>query len=67
MMTAYSILVISYAIALYESVTIPSVALVLYGLYWSTRTVSEWSFLTELVEPEVKTQYKLSRERFRIW
>ena len=27
----------------------------LYGLCWGTRAVAEWAFLTDLVEPEVKT------------
>ena len=31
------------------------VALTIYGLCWGTRAVSEWAFLTDLVEPEIKT------------
>jgi MFS family permease len=32
-----------------------SIALILYGVSWGTRAVSEWTFLTDLVEPEIKT------------
>ena len=31
------------------------IALGLYGICWGTRAVSEWAFLTDLVEPEIKT------------
>jgi MFS family permease len=56
MLIAYGLLVISFAIiAIYESVTLLGVALVLYGLCWGTRAVSEWAFLTDLVEPEIKS------------
>jgi predicted MFS family arabinose efflux permease len=56
MLAAYGILVISFfIIAFFESVYMMGVALVLYGLCWGTRAVSEWAFLTDHVEPEIKT------------
>jgi len=56
MLAAYGLLVVSFVvIALYESVIMMGVALALYGLCWGTRAVSEWAFLTDLVEPEIKT------------
>jgi MFS family permease len=56
MLLAYGLLVVSFSIiALYESLTMLGVALVLYGLCWGTRAVSEWAFLTDLVEPNIKT------------
>ena len=56
MLIAFGLLAISFAIiAVYESVTMLGLALALYGLCWGTRAVSEWAFLTDLVEPEIKT------------
>ncbi|MBN2335633.1 MFS transporter [Candidatus Bathyarchaeota archaeon] len=56
MLAAYGLLVVSFVIiALQESVLMLGVALALYGLCWGTRAVSEWAFLTDLVEPEIKT------------
>jgi predicted MFS family arabinose efflux permease len=56
MLVSYGLLVVSFTIiAFSESVTMLGVALVLYGLCWGTRAVSEWAFLTDLVEPNIKT------------
>ncbi len=52
----YGLLVVSYTMIAYtRSVLMLGVALALYGLCWGTRAVSEWAFLTDLVEPEIKT------------
>ena len=56
MYAAYAILVISFVMMAYTwSFTLLAVSMVLYGLCWGTRAVAEWAFLTDLVEPEVKT------------
>ena len=56
MYAAYALLVVSFAIVAYtSSFSFLVVAMILYGLCWGTRAVSEWAFLTDLVEPEVKT------------
>ena len=56
MLVAYGLLVVSFAmIALLDGVVMMGAALALYGLCWGTRAVSEWAFLTDLVEPEIKT------------
>jgi len=56
MLAAYGLLVVSFAmIAFFDGVAMMGVALALYGLCWGTRAVSEWAFLTDLVEPEIKT------------
>ena len=56
MLAAYGLLVVSFVmIALFDGVVMMGVALALYGLCWGTRAVSEWAFLTDLVEPEIKT------------
>ena len=56
MLVSYGLLVVSFTIiAFYESITMLGIALVLYGLCWGTRAVSEWAFLTDLVEPNIKT------------
>jgi predicted MFS family arabinose efflux permease len=52
----YGLLVVSYTMIAYtKSVLMLSIALALYGLCWGTRAVSEWAYLTDLVEPEIKT------------
>ena len=56
MYAAYALLVVSFTIMAYTgNFTLLAIALALYGLCWGTRAVSEWAFLTDLVEPEVKT------------
>jgi predicted MFS family arabinose efflux permease len=56
LLAGYGLLVVSYTMIAYtKSVLMLSVALALYGLCWGTRAVSEWAFLTDLVEPEIKT------------
>jgi len=56
MYAAFSLLVVSFGIMAYSgSFTMLVVAMGLYGLCWGTRAVSEWAFLTDLVEPEIKT------------
>ncbi len=56
MLVAYGLMVISFVmIALFDGIAMMGVALALYGLCWGTRAVSEWAFLTDLVEPEIKT------------
>jgi len=56
MYAAYALLVVSFALVAYtSSFAFLVVAMALYGLCWGTRAVSEWAFLTDLVEPEVKT------------
>ena len=56
MLGAYGFLVVSFFMIAYtKSVLMLGIALGLYGLCWGTRAVSEWAFLTDLVEPEIKT------------
>jgi len=56
MIAAYGLLVVSFMMtALTRNVTLIAVAMIFYGLSWGTRAVSEWAFLTDLVEPEVKS------------
>lgn len=56
MYAAYSLLVVSFLIIAYSySFTLLAAAMTLYGLCWGTRAVAEWAFLTDLVEPEIKT------------
>jgi len=56
MLGAYGFLVVSFFMVAYtKSVLMLGIALGLYGLCWGTRAVSEWAFLTDLVEPEIKT------------
>ena len=56
MYAAFSLLVVSFGLIAYStSFTMLAVAMALYGLCWGTRAVSEWAFLTDLVEPEIKT------------
>ncbi len=56
MYAAYALLVVSFALMAFTSTfTFLVVAMTLYGLCWGTRAVAEWAFLTDLVEPEVKT------------
>lgn len=56
MLGAYGLLVVSFVmLAFTQSYLLLGVALGLYGLCWGTRAVSEWAFLTDLVEPEIKT------------
>ena len=53
---AFALLVVSFTMMAYTgSFTLLAVAMTLYGLCWGTRSVAEWAFLTDLVEPEVKT------------
>jgi ACDE family multidrug resistance protein len=56
MLGAYGFLVGSFFMIAYtKSALMLGIALGLYGLCWGTRAVSEWAFLTDLVEPEIKT------------
>ncbi len=56
LLAGYGLLVVSYTMIAYtKSLLMLSVALALYGLCWGTRAVSEWAYLTDLVEPEIKT------------
>jgi MFS family permease len=56
MYVAYTLLVISFTIiALTSNFIFLIVAMTLYGFCWGTRAVAEWAFLTDLVEPEIKT------------
>ncbi|MBT3283817.1 MFS transporter [Candidatus Bathyarchaeota archaeon] len=56
MLGAYGLLVVSFSMIAYtKSVLMLGMALGLYGICWGTRAVSEWAFLTDLVEPEIKT------------
>ena len=56
MLGGFGLLVVSYVLIAYtRSVLLLGVALGLYGLAWGTRAVSEWAFLTDVVEPEIKT------------
>ncbi len=56
LLAGYGFLVVSYTMIAYtKSVLMLGIALGLYGLCWGTRAVSEWAFLTDLVEPEIKT------------
>lgn len=56
LLAAFGLLVVSYTMIAYmKSFLMLGVALALYGLCWGTRAVSEWAYLTDLVEPEIKT------------
>jgi predicted MFS family arabinose efflux permease len=56
LLAGYGLLVVSYTMIAYTgSLWILSIALALYGLCWGARAVSEWAYLTDLVEPEIKT------------
>lgn len=56
LIAGYGLLVVSYTMIAYtKSIMMLSLALAIYGLCWGTRAVSEWAFLTDLVEPEIKT------------
>ncbi len=56
LIAGYGLLVVSYTIIAYtRSMLMLSLALALYGLCWGTRAVAEWAYLTDLVEPEIKT------------
>jgi ACDE family multidrug resistance protein len=56
MLGAYGFLIVSFFMIAYtKSPLMLGVALTIYGLCWGTRAVSEWAFLTDLVEPEIKT------------
>jgi predicted MFS family arabinose efflux permease len=56
LLAGFGFLVVSYTMIAYtKSVLMLSIALALYGLCWGTRAVSEWAYLTDLVEPEIKT------------
>lgn len=56
LLAGYGLLVVSYTMIAYtRSMLMLSVALALYGLCWGTRAVAEWAYLTDLVEPEIKT------------
>ncbi|TFH12222.1 MFS transporter, partial [Candidatus Bathyarchaeota archaeon] len=53
---AYALLVVSFIMIAYTgNLVLLGVAMTLYGLCWGTRAVAEWAFLTDLVEPEIKT------------
>ena len=52
----YALLVVSFVIiAVTGNYLLLGVSMTLYGLCWGTRAVAEWAFLTDLVEPEIKT------------
>jgi len=56
MMFAYGAVVLVYVVvASVGGVAFIAAALVLYGVAWGTRAVSEWAFLADVVRPEVKT------------
>ena len=56
MIAAYGLLVVAYLMtALTRDVTLIAAALAIYGFSWGARAVSEWAFLTDLVDPEIKT------------
>lgn len=56
MVAAYGLLVVAFTIiALTKDIVLIGLALAMYGLSWGTRAVSEWTLLTDLVEPEIKT------------
>ena len=53
---AYAMLVLSFiVIATTGNFLLLATAMTLYGFCWGTRAVAEWAFLTDLVEPEIKT------------
>lgn len=55
-MFAYGAVVLVYVVvASVGGVAFITAALVLYGVAWGTRAVSEWAFLADVVRPEVKT------------
>jgi predicted MFS family arabinose efflux permease len=56
MYSAYALLVISFVLMSFtKNFYLLTFAMGLYGLCWGTRAVAEWAFLTDLVEPEIKT------------
>jgi len=56
MIVAYALLIVAFGlIATVKDYTLLFAAFALYGFSWGMRAVSEWAFLTDLVEPEIKT------------
>jgi len=56
MFAAFSLLVVAFSIlSISSNYLLIMGALGLYGLCWGTRAVSEWTLLSDLVEPEIKT------------
>lgn len=56
MYSAFALLVVSFIlIAFAKNIYLLIAAMGLYGLCWGTRASAEWAFLTDLVEPRLKT------------
>jgi MFS family permease len=56
LIAAYAaIVVVNLLIARPGGLPIIALSLLLYGLAWGTRAVSEWAYLADVVRPEVKT------------
>jgi predicted MFS family arabinose efflux permease len=56
MYSAFSLLGVSFILIAYtKNIYLLTVAMGLYGLCWGTRASAEWAFLTDLVEPQLKT------------
>jgi predicted MFS family arabinose efflux permease len=56
LIAAFGLIVVTYTIlAFSRNAILFGLALALYGFSWGTRAVSEWAYLTDLVEPEIKT------------
>ena len=56
MLVAYALLIVAFGLtATIKDYNLLISAFALYGFSWGMRAVSEWAFLTDLVEPEIKT------------
>jgi len=56
MIVAYALLIVAFGLtATVKDYNLLIAAFALYGFSWGMRAVSEWAFLTDLVEPEIKT------------
>ena len=56
MIFAYALLIVAFGLtATVKDYNLLIAAFALYGFSWGMRAVSEWAFLTDLVEPEIKT------------
>jgi predicted MFS family arabinose efflux permease len=56
MYSSFTLLVVSFILIAYtKNIYLLTLAMGLYGLCWGTRASVEWAFLTDLVEPQIKT------------
>jgi len=56
LLVTFGMIIVDYvAIAYARSVLLLAISLVVFGVCWGTRAVTEWSFLASTVSPETKT------------